>query len=205
MYVISNITVKNTGTHQHKQTKFACLLVMRADLIILLDHLSLAQSRWSGAGHQWPLAWTAAKKKTRRKGEMMEGDRPSSAPLGGSPDDKSLLSPTENCWGMTPLTQRHRVSALKRQRPAGPKRLNQVVWILDQHLKLYIHWTALCLSLSWDMLAWSCKTCLSETNQHLNYFPELATSVTAPEEATKQKRQGLYRAFWAQRRNDKVW
>ncbi len=136
---------------------------MRADLIILLDHLSLAQSRWSGAGHQWPLAWTAAKKKTRRKGEMMEEDRPSSAPLGGSPDDKPLLSPTENCWGMTPLTQRHRVSALKRQRPAGPKRLNQVVWILDQHLKWYIHWTALCLSLSWDMLTWSCKTCLSET------------------------------------------
>uniref|UniRef100_A0A8C1S2E6 [histone H3]-lysine(4) N-methyltransferase n=1 Tax=Cyprinus carpio TaxID=7962 RepID=A0A8C1S2E6_CYPCA len=32
---------------------------------------------------------------------------------------------------------------------------------------------------------------------------EMATSVTAPEEATKQKRQGLYRAFWAQRRNDK--
>ncbi|KTF95339.1 hypothetical protein cypCar_00035913 [Cyprinus carpio] len=30
---------------------------------------------------------------------------------------------------------------------------------------------------------------------------EVATSVTAPEEATKQKRQGLYRAFWAQRRN----
>ncbi|KAF4100669.1 histone-lysine N-methyltransferase 2B isoform X3 [Onychostoma macrolepis] len=33
---------------------------------------------------------------------------------------------------------------------------------------------------------------------------EVATSVTAPEEATKQKRQGLYRAFWAQRRNDKT-
>uniref|UniRef100_A0A671S9P9 [histone H3]-lysine(4) N-methyltransferase n=1 Tax=Sinocyclocheilus anshuiensis TaxID=1608454 RepID=A0A671S9P9_9TELE len=32
---------------------------------------------------------------------------------------------------------------------------------------------------------------------------KIATSVTAPEEATKQKRQGLYRAFWAQRRNDK--
>uniref|UniRef100_A0A673IMN8 [histone H3]-lysine(4) N-methyltransferase n=1 Tax=Sinocyclocheilus rhinocerous TaxID=307959 RepID=A0A673IMN8_9TELE len=32
---------------------------------------------------------------------------------------------------------------------------------------------------------------------------EVATSVTAPEEATKQKQQGLYRAFWAQRRNDK--
>ncbi len=161
MHVMSNITVKNTGTHQHKQTKFACLLVMSADLIILLDHLSLAQSRWSGAGHQWPLAWTAAKKKTRRTGEMMEEDRPSSAPLGGSPDDKSLLSHTENCWGTTPLTQR--VSALKRQRPVGPKRLNQVVWIWYQQLKWYIHWTALCLSLSWDMLAWSCKTNLSET------------------------------------------
>ncbi|XP_077051369.1 histone-lysine N-methyltransferase 2B isoform X2 [Siphateles boraxobius] len=32
---------------------------------------------------------------------------------------------------------------------------------------------------------------------------DMATSVTAPEEATKQKRQGLYRAFWAQRRIDK--
>ncbi|XP_052440072.1 histone-lysine N-methyltransferase 2B isoform X3 [Carassius gibelio] len=30
---------------------------------------------------------------------------------------------------------------------------------------------------------------------------EMATSVTAPEEAAKQKRQGLYKAFWAQRRN----
>ncbi|XP_068071342.1 histone-lysine N-methyltransferase 2B isoform X4 [Danio rerio] len=30
-----------------------------------------------------------------------------------------------------------------------------------------------------------------------------ATSAAPPEEATKQKRQGLYRAFWAQRRNDK--
>ncbi|XP_050993055.1 LOW QUALITY PROTEIN: histone-lysine N-methyltransferase 2A [Labeo rohita] len=32
---------------------------------------------------------------------------------------------------------------------------------------------------------------------------EVATAVTAPEDATKQKRQGLYRAFWAQRRNEK--
>ncbi|KAK7124475.1 hypothetical protein R3I94_018745 [Phoxinus phoxinus] len=32
---------------------------------------------------------------------------------------------------------------------------------------------------------------------------DMATSVTAPEEATKQKRQGLYRAFWAQRRINK--
>ncbi|KAK2887520.1 hypothetical protein Q8A67_015748 [Cirrhinus molitorella] len=32
---------------------------------------------------------------------------------------------------------------------------------------------------------------------------EVATAVTAPEDVTKQKRQGLYRAFWAQRRNEK--
>ncbi|XP_067282506.1 histone-lysine N-methyltransferase 2B [Pseudorasbora parva] len=32
---------------------------------------------------------------------------------------------------------------------------------------------------------------------------DMATSAPAPEEATKQKRQGLYRAFWAQRRIDK--
>lgn len=129
MYMISNIAVKTTGTHQHKQTKLACLLVMRAYLLILFDHLSLTQSRWSDAGHQWLLAWTAAKKKTRGKGEMMEEDRPSSAQLGGSLDAKSLLSPTENCWGMTTLTQKHRVSALKRQRLAGSRRLSQVVWI----------------------------------------------------------------------------
>lgn len=145
MYMISNIAVKTTGTHQHKQTKLACLLVMRAYLLILFDHLSLTQSRWSDAGHQWLLAWTAAKKKTRGKGEMMEEDRPSSAQLGGSLDAKSLLSPTENCWGTTPLTPRHRVSALKRQSPVGPKRLNPVVWISSQNFKLYIHRTALCL------------------------------------------------------------
>ncbi|XP_051527689.1 histone-lysine N-methyltransferase 2B-like isoform X2 [Myxocyprinus asiaticus] len=32
---------------------------------------------------------------------------------------------------------------------------------------------------------------------------DMATSVTAPEEAAKQKKQGLYRAFWAQSRIDK--
>ncbi|XP_026145607.1 histone-lysine N-methyltransferase 2A-like isoform X2 [Carassius auratus] len=43
------------------------------------------------------------------------------------------------------------------------------------------------------------KTKASETQK--TQSSEMATSVTAPEEAAKQKRQGLYKAFWAQRRN----
>lgn len=41
-------------------------------------------------------------------------------------------------------------------------------------------------------------SCLSEV------AAPVAAAVTAPEEAAKQRKQGVYRAFWAQSKTDKV-